>query len=152
MSLNGLVLLISALTLIPILESDEKERVVGVLCEAQQAEADDGSAALDAGRFQQSVLYLRGRLLGALQRRSLRQHQCHIEIALVFIRDKGCGKPRAYQSSGGGHDRQERQAESRLSDQHGAKAYVSVGRLGKTAIESLEEPSQGPLIFCLRLQ
>ncbi len=65
--LNCVELLIFFLALVPILERDEEERVVGVLREAEKAEADDGGAAFDAGSVQDDVFHSLCRFAGTLQ-------------------------------------------------------------------------------------
>ena len=82
------VLLVGRGSFVPWFQRDEEERVERGVDGAEQIVADHGRDVRDAGRGQQRLLDLAGRVAGALHGRGVGQLQGAVEITLIFLRQE----------------------------------------------------------------
>ena len=135
-------LLLRAAPLIPRFFGDEEESTVGILHAAEQAEADDGGAALDTGRIQDHLFDLARDLGRALERSGVGQLEIDVHVAVIFFRQKRRRQLSAHVDGRGGDCAQQQQAQHGLANQNGGKGHVAFGDALESAIEAFEKPGE----------
>src|ERR1700687_5565328 len=85
MRFYNLKLLVTRGPVLPLVQGHEKESVVTGAHPAQQAEADDGSYVLDAGRLPDDILDFVRNFVGTLQGRGVGKLEIGVEVALIFV-------------------------------------------------------------------
>ena len=114
--------------LVPRLQGDEEEGVVGRVDAAEQAEADDRVVGLHARRVLQDRLDLLADRVRALQRRGVGQLHVHVEVALVLLGQEARRQARCRRSRRApAMPASSSIASAGLADQAPAPADVAVG-------------------------
>src|SRR4029077_11879833 len=119
----------------PRLESDKEKRVVGVVHDAQQTKTDDAGGVLHAGCLAEEILDLSTNLIGALQRSRIGQLKCHVDISLVFLRQKRARQSRSEKTRADRKHGEQRETERSFSNRQPGPIYVAMRRAAENLIE-----------------
>src|SRR5580698_2386071 len=99
MLFDSVVAVLQRLSLIPVLERDEKEGAVGCVHTTQHAVADNRAHILYAWSIEHDLLDNLRCIGGALRRRRVRKLQAAVHVSLILVGKKASGHVLAEESS-----------------------------------------------------
>src|SRR5262249_280030 len=132
------------LPLIPRLQRNEEESVVGSADLREQAVARYARHVFDPGRLHQYLLDLSADFGGALERRAGGQLYPCVDESVVLRRNETALKLAAQPSGADGDDEQQRERDYELANQQPGDAHVTVRKAIEAHVEAPEEPAERP--------
>src|SRR6202035_485905 len=127
--------------LLPWIEADEKESVVGRGNVREQAESADGRVSANALRLMENVLDLAADDIGPLQRCRVGQLDVEEEVALLLIGDEAARQFSPEEAGKKRESGEDCQGQHRFADQQTGEADVAAPDLLESAIERPEKSS-----------